>query len=119
MDKKAAEEEARRRRDDSGRAMFEAGEHGESDDEDGDDDSDGGFDMQALRTETDRLRDRREQERLAAEYGYTLEEQEQEVEPPDEERDGIAAVGSAVGNGEGSVNARGADGSVVELTNGH
>ncbi|KAL2826497.1 hypothetical protein BDW59DRAFT_65605 [Aspergillus cavernicola] len=65
LDKKAAEEQARKAKDDTGRAMFESGNwrtednESESDDEDGD-----ALDLVALRRETERLREQKEEERL-------------------------------------------------------
>lgn len=115
MDKKAAEEEARRRKEDTGRAMFEAGDYQLSDedeegDEDDEDDEEGGaWNLAALRRETEKAREAREQERLAKEYGEYVVEQEQP--PPDEDLDDREPDGV---NGRD----RAADGNVVELVDG-
>lgn len=102
MDKKAAEEELRRQKEETGRALFESGDYrAESGDEE-DDDDDGGFNLAALRRETERIRAAKEQERLAKEYGIEVVEQVQE--PPDDD-DGSSVPDSSVngnGNGEGS-----------------
>ena len=84
MDKKAAEEQLRRQKEETGRALFESGDYrAESGDEDDDDDDDGGFNLAALRRETERIRAAKEQERLAKEWGIEVVEQVQE--PPDED----------------------------------
>lgn len=61
MSKKEAEEEARRAKEATGRALFEKGDwqnDSESEDEEDDDDGeDGGFDLDALRRETQALED--------------------------------------------------------------
>jgi len=107
MDKKAAEEELRRQKEETGRALFESGDYrAESGDED--DDDDGGFNLAALRRETERLRNAKEQERLAKEYGMEYVEQVQE--PPDEDdgssdNDDDGSSGNDNGNGEGSSSA--------------
>ncbi|KAK5112586.1 hypothetical protein LTR62_003900 [Meristemomyces frigidus] len=65
MDKKQAEAEAQKMKEATGRALFEKGDmvdDGDSDDEDGE----GGFDLEALRRQTENARQRREEERLAA-----------------------------------------------------
>nr|OQO22726.1 hypothetical protein B0A51_08385 [Rachicladosporium sp. CCFEE 5018] len=75
LDKKAAEEEAKRAQEATGRSMFEKGDwqasEGESDDDDGDDD--GGLNLSALRRETEALRAKREDERLAKLFGGTVD----------------------------------------------
>ncbi|OXV06026.1 hypothetical protein Egran_06206 [Elaphomyces granulatus] len=82
MDKKAAEEEAQKMKEATGRMLFESGkwqdgssdeeeeeeEEEEDDDDDDDDDSHGErgtWNLDALRKETELLRDQREEERLA------------------------------------------------------
>jgi hypothetical protein len=82
LDKKAAEEEARKAKEATGRAMFESGDWQNSDseeDEDDDDDDDdedenedgedgesrGAWNLEAMRKETERLRQKKEEERLA------------------------------------------------------
>ncbi|KAK7511560.1 uncharacterized protein IWZ02DRAFT_440147 [Phyllosticta citriasiana] len=65
-DKKAAEEEAKKMKEATGRALFEQGDwENESESEDEDD----SWDLEALRKETDALREEKEQERLATEFG--------------------------------------------------
>ncbi|EME41009.1 hypothetical protein DOTSEDRAFT_74525 [Dothistroma septosporum NZE10] len=72
MDKKAAEEEARKLKEATGRAMFETGDWKGSDSEDdSDDDDDGGFNLEALRRETEAAREKKEAERVAAQMGET------------------------------------------------
>lgn len=72
LNKRAAEDEARKLKDATGRAMFESGHWEESEDEssDSDDEDDHGtFNLSALRKETERLRDQKEEERLAKLHG--------------------------------------------------
>ena len=72
MDKKAAEEEARKLKEATGRAMFETGDWKGSDSEDdSDDDDDDGFNLEALRRETEDAREKKEAERVAAQMGET------------------------------------------------
>lgn len=85
LNKKAAEEEAQKAKDATGRALFESGdwkgsedEESEDDDDDGDDDGDDDEDddedddrWNLERKETERLREAKEQERLAKSYGST------------------------------------------------
>lgn len=71
VDKKIAEEEARKAKEATGRSMFESGkwkgsEDGSSDEEDDDDDDEGVWNLEAMRAETERLRQRKEEDRLAA-----------------------------------------------------
>ncbi|RYP23877.1 hypothetical protein DL767_008714 [Monosporascus sp. MG133] len=69
LDKKAAEEQARRAKESTGRALFESGnwrfEEDEAEDEDETDD-DGTWNLEKLRAETQAIRDKKEEERLAA-----------------------------------------------------
>jgi len=74
MDKKQAEEEARKAKEATGRALFEKGGWDVSEDEDDDDDGEhisksGAWNLDALRRETEMLREKKEQERLNAVYG--------------------------------------------------
>jgi hypothetical protein len=77
IDKKAAEEQARKAKEATGRALFESGnwrftEDGDSEDEDEDDDEDDGvWNLEKMRKETEALRQRKEEERLAITNGYT------------------------------------------------
>ncbi|KAK3677927.1 Translation machinery-associated protein 46 [Recurvomyces mirabilis] len=65
MDKKAAEEQAQKMKEATGRALFEKGDW-EGSDVDSDDEGDGGgFNLEALRRETEIARQKREEERLA------------------------------------------------------
>lgn len=76
LDKKAAEEEAQKAKDATGRAMFESGDWKDSEDEDSDDDDDDDDDdrwnLEAMRKETEKLREAKEQERLARVNGTPL-----------------------------------------------
>ena len=79
LDKKAAEEEARKAREATGRAMFETGNWKDSEDEDSDEDDaedvdgdDERWNLDAMRRETERLREEREAERLAKLNGDAL-----------------------------------------------
>lgn len=67
LDKKAAEEQARQAKESTGRAMFESGNwrFNEADSE-GEEEEDEGDYIERLRAETQRIRDRKEEERLAA-----------------------------------------------------
>lgn len=76
LDKKAAEEEARKMKEATGRAMFERGDWQVSEDEEDDDDddgTDGAWNLEAMRKETEALRVRKEEERLAALSGTPLD----------------------------------------------
>jgi hypothetical protein len=78
LDKKAAEEEARKAKEHTGRMLFESGnwrgsEEGdeeESDEEDGQ----GAWNLEALRKETERLRQLKEEDRLAKLHGEPASE---------------------------------------------
>lgn len=65
LSKKAAEEQAQKAKEATGRSLFEAGDwkDEESSDEESDDD-DGSFNLDALREETERLREQKEEERM-------------------------------------------------------
>ena len=67
LDKKAAEEQARQAKEATGRAMFESGNWRMADDESEDESDDDGnaWNLDALREETDALRQKKEDERLA------------------------------------------------------
>ena len=70
LDKKAAEEQARKAKDATGRAMFESGKWEDSgDDEESDEDDDGTWNLEAMRRETERLRQQKEEERLTKLHG--------------------------------------------------
>ncbi|KAB8234447.1 hypothetical protein ETB97_003817 [Aspergillus alliaceus] len=69
LDKKQAEEQARKAKEATGRTLFESGNwraEDESSDEDDDDDT---FNLEALRRETERIREQKEEERLARLHG--------------------------------------------------
>ncbi|EEP79860.1 conserved hypothetical protein [Uncinocarpus reesii 1704] len=69
LDKKAAEEEARKAKEATGRAMFESGNWQDSEDEESEEESDDegqdSWNLEAMRKETENLRDQSEQDRLA------------------------------------------------------
>lgn len=74
LDKKAAEEEAKLAKEATGKRLFEQGGFEASEDEDtsgddDDDDDDDAWNMEGLRRETEALRARKEEERLAKLYG--------------------------------------------------
>jgi hypothetical protein len=72
LDKKAAEEQAKQMKEATGRAMFEKGDwRGDSDaDSDDDDDNAGTWNLEAMRKETEAARQRKEEERVAAQGGH-------------------------------------------------
>ncbi|KAL4771971.1 hypothetical protein BDW60DRAFT_47194 [Aspergillus nidulans var. acristatus] len=70
MDKKAAEEQARKAKEATGRTLFESGNwRTEESEEDSDEDDDGAWNLAALRKETERIREQKEEERLAKLHG--------------------------------------------------
>lgn len=70
MDKKEAEAQAKQMKEATGRAMFEKGDWQNSeDDSDGDEDADGAWNLEALRRETEAARQKKEEERMAAQLG--------------------------------------------------
>jgi hypothetical protein len=73
MDKKAAEAEAKAKKDATGRAMFEQGGW-QQDSDDSDDEDTGAWNLEALRRETEAARAKKEEERLAAELGVSVDE---------------------------------------------
>jgi hypothetical protein len=68
MDKKQAEEEAKKLKDATGRAMFEKGDWQQDSDADSDDEG-AGWDVEAMRRETEAARVRKEEERIASQLG--------------------------------------------------
>jgi hypothetical protein len=62
-EKKQAEEEAKKMKDATGRAMFEKGDWQDSDADS--DDEDSGWNLEAMRKETEAARARKEEERMA------------------------------------------------------
>lgn len=67
ISKKQAEEEAKKMKEATGRAMFEQGDWQDSDADS--DDEDAGWNLEAMRRETEAARARKEEERLAASMG--------------------------------------------------
>lgn len=67
LDKKAAEDQARMAKEATGRAMFESGKWNDPDDESSEDEDDNGgtWNLEALRKETEELRDQNETDRVA------------------------------------------------------
>ncbi len=70
LDKKAAEEQARKAKEATGRALFESGnwrmeEESEDDDDDDDNDDDDNWNLERLREETEALRLKQEDDRVA------------------------------------------------------
>jgi hypothetical protein len=115
LDKKAAEAEALKAREATGRAMFESGhwkdsedEDSEEDDDDDDDDDDndgdqGAWNLEAMRKETERLRQLKEEERLAKTNGEPVSDRNDDTDSNDAESQegGDDADGSKDDNGEG------------------
>lgn len=68
LDKKAAEEQARQAKESTGRAMFESGNwrFTEAADSEGEEEEEDADYIERLRAETQKIRDRKEEERLAA-----------------------------------------------------
>ncbi|KAF1810333.1 zinc finger-containing protein [Eremomyces bilateralis CBS 781.70] len=64
LDKKAAVEEAKKMKDATGRMLFERGDWQASDDEDDEEQDPGAWNLEALRKETEALRQKKEEERL-------------------------------------------------------
>ena len=71
MDKKEAEQALQKAKEDTGRAMFEKGGWEDSDGEDGEE-ADIGWNLQQLRLETEKARQKKEEERLAG-SGFVAE----------------------------------------------
>ena len=89
LDKKAAEEQAQKAKDATGRALFESGNwrlEEEIEDESSEDDDDDAFNLERLRQETEALREKKEEERIAGVNGGvkppTLDDIEED-EPPE------------------------------------
>jgi hypothetical protein len=71
LDKKAAEDQAKAMKDATGRAMFEKGDwRGDSDEDSDDEDDEGAWNLESLRKETVAARQRKEEERVAAQGGF-------------------------------------------------
>lgn len=71
LDKKAAEEQLRKAKEATGRALFESG-NWRMDDEDSEDEDDAAWNLEKLRQETEALRAKKEEERLAIMHGLPL-----------------------------------------------
>lgn len=70
MDKKAAEEQAQKLKEATGRALFESGNwRTQADESDEDSDDDDAWNLENLRKETEAMREKKEEERLAAAFG--------------------------------------------------
>ncbi|CAK42094.1 uncharacterized protein An14g05330 [Aspergillus niger] len=69
LDKKAAEEQARKAKETTGRTLFEEGNWRADDESSDEEEDDGAWNLEALRRETERIRERKEEERLAALHG--------------------------------------------------
>lgn len=66
LDKKAAEEQAQKAKEATGRTLFESGNWRADDSEsESEDEADGVWNLDALRRETERIREQKEEERLA------------------------------------------------------
>ncbi|OOF93121.1 hypothetical protein ASPCADRAFT_209737 [Aspergillus carbonarius ITEM 5010] len=65
LDKKAAEEQAQKAKETTGRTLFESGNWRAEDESESEDEDDGVWNLDALRRETENLRERKEEERLA------------------------------------------------------
>jgi hypothetical protein len=91
MDKKAAEAEAMKAKEATGRAMFESGDWKDSEDEDSDEDEEDGTDnegawnLEAMRRETERLRQLKEEERLAQANGESVPDRNDDTNSNDAE----------------------------------
>ncbi|PYH31814.1 translation machinery-associated protein TMA46 [Aspergillus neoniger CBS 115656] len=69
LDKKAAEEQARKAKETTGRTLFEEGNWRADDESSDEEEDDGAWNLEALRRETEKIRERKEEERLAALHG--------------------------------------------------
>jgi hypothetical protein len=91
MDKKAAEAEAMKAKEATGRAMFESGDWKDSEDEDSDEDEEDGTDnegawnLEAMRRETERLRQLKEEERLTRANGESVPDRNDDTNSNDAE----------------------------------
>ncbi|PHH63273.1 hypothetical protein CDD81_6130 [Ophiocordyceps australis] len=72
LDKKSAEEQARRAKDNTGRALFESGKWRDEEDSDEEDSEDDTWNLAKLRRETEAVRQKKEDERLAASQGIDM-----------------------------------------------
>lgn len=73
LDKKAAEQEAQKAKEATGRSMFESGDWQDEDESSEEEDDDpAAWNLVALRRETERLREKKEEERLAKVHGVEV-----------------------------------------------
>jgi len=109
LDKKAAEDQARLAKEATGRAMFESGHWKDSEDEDSDDseDDDGGneqesFNLDAMRKETERIRQQKEEERLARANGEPVSDPQEDTNSnADDGQEGDDDTGDGSGGSSG------------------
>jgi hypothetical protein len=114
LDKKAAEEQAQKAKEATGKAMFESGDWKDEDDESSDDEEgeeQGAWNLEAMRRETERLRQRKEEERLAklngtgiVPEGSAVNGYVSELPVVGEEENANGVEGSSSGNGDGGSN---------------
>lgn len=71
LDKKAAEDQAAKAKEATGRSLFESG-NWRDEDESSDDEDDDAWNLESMRRETEKLRERKEEERLAKLHGVEL-----------------------------------------------
>ncbi|KAI4128176.1 MAG: hypothetical protein LQ347_004295 [Umbilicaria vellea] len=115
LDKKAAEDEARKAKEATGRAMFEKGDwdvsESESDDDDDDDDEgvdgeedgddgDDAWNLEALRRETERAREKGEEERIRRGEGVVTNGVEEHDEGGDDDDGGASETNGINGHEE-------------------
>lgn len=93
LDKKAAEEQARKAKEATGRALFESGNWRsveDDDEEEATDDDDDVWNLEKLRRETEALRTKREEERLAAQLGLPATNGVADTPEPEPEPEPVA-----------------------------
>ena len=103
LDKKSAEDQARKAKEATGKALFESGNWKGSEDEDSEDENDQDDDqwnLEAMRKETERLREQKEAERLAKAKGEPLSTTNQRAEDEagsnvSDDDDGSGGAGSS------------------------
>ncbi|AEO61669.1 hypothetical protein MYCTH_2312055 [Thermothelomyces thermophilus ATCC 42464] len=83
LDKKAAEEQLQKAKEATGRALFESGKWRMDEDEESEDENDGTWNLEKLRQETEALRMKKEEERLAALHGIPTANSEPSGVPED------------------------------------
>lgn len=86
LDKKAAEEQARKAKESTGRAMFESGKWQDEDESEEEDDDDI-WNLEKMRRETEAIRQKKEEDRLATIHGTTPGDTPVEDTPPDDTPD--------------------------------